>query len=171
MTSDDGPTKGPPVRPGRFALEPVDDDFFDTASFRISETFEIPLPASQVWSELTGDRPLEWCRVLQRVTWTSPRPFGVGTTRTARALGIVIHERFFRWDEGRRQSFYGVAANLPAFRSLAEDYALEVTSQTSCRFTWVIAIEPRLPAWLANPANKALMGSLFRDTRKHYGLD
>jgi hypothetical protein len=153
-----------------FPTRPVDETFFDTAPFRASATFDIPRPAAQVWADLTDESPLSWCRILRSIAWTSPRPFGVGTTRTARSIGGVIHERFFRWEEGRRQSFYALEVSIPLFRRLAEDYLVEPTSETSCRFTWTIAIEPKPAARLANPANRLLLGTLFRDTRKHYGL-
>jgi hypothetical protein len=153
-----------------FDAEPVGEEFFDTAPMRLEETFEIARPAAEVWAELTEDNPLSWCRILQRIEWTSPRPFGVGTTRTARALrgALVINEEFFRWEEGRRKSFYVLEGSMPMFESLAEDYLVESTSDTSCAFTWTIAVKPKAAARPLTPGNKALLGSLFRDTRRHY---
>jgi hypothetical protein len=155
-----------------FPTQPVEDGFLDVAPFRLAETFEIPRPAAEVWEDLTVDDPLKWCRLLREISWTSPRPFGVGTTRTARTVGnlSVINERFFRWEEGRRQSFYAVEANTPVLRRWAEDYLVEPTSQTACRFTWTIAIEPQPLARPANPVNRLMLSTLFRDTRRHYGL-
>jgi hypothetical protein len=95
----------------------------------------------------------------------------VGTTRTARALGglNVINERFFRWEEGRRQSFYAVEVSVPCFHRFAEDYLLEPAGEASCRFTWTIAVEPKPAARFTAPANRMLLSSLFTDTRRHYG--
>jgi hypothetical protein len=150
----------------------VDESFFETAPVKLVGVFDIARPAAEVWAEITEDNPLSWCRILKRIDWTSPRPFGVGTTRTARALGgtMVIDEIFFRWEEGRRKSFHVVEASVPMFRSLAEDYLVEPTGDDSCRFTWTVAIEPRPGMGLLTPGNKALLGTLFRDTRRHYGL-
>ena len=67
------------------SLEPVDESYFEHAPQRFSHTWSIAQPAENVWAELVGERPLHWCRGL-RITWTSPRPFGVGTTRRANAL-------------------------------------------------------------------------------------
>jgi hypothetical protein len=59
---------------------------------------------------------------------------------------------------------------VPLFRRFAEDYLVEPTSEASCRFTWTIAIDPHPAARILNPANRLLLGTLFGDTRKHYGL-
>jgi hypothetical protein len=153
-----------------FATEPVEETFFDTAPVRLVEAFDIPRPGAQVWADLTADSPLAWCRIVRSISWTSPRPFGVGTTRTVHSVGGPMNERFFRWEEGRRKSFFVVQASAPLFRRFAEDYLVEPTSETSCRFTWTIALEPRPAARIANPGNRLLLGTLLRDTRKHYGL-
>jgi hypothetical protein len=153
-----------------FATQPVEEGFFDTAPVRLGAAFEIPRPATQVWADLTADDPLAWCRILQGITWTSPRPFGVGSTRTARSLAgtSILMERFFRWEEGRRKSFYVIETTVPLFRRFAEDYLVEPTSESSCRFAWTIAFEPRPAARIANPVYRLLLGTLFHDTRKHY---
>jgi hypothetical protein len=153
-------------------LQPVDAVFLDTAPLRLTEAFNIPRTAPEIWGDLTTDNPLWWCRFLRGITWTSPRPFGVGTTRTTRTIGnaSVINERFFRWEEGRRQSFYVLESKRAFFRRLAEDYLVEPTSEKACRSTWTIAIEPRPAARPTNPLTRLLLSTLFRDTRRHYGL-
>lgn len=87
--------------------------------FRLQAEFHIPRPASKVWGDLTAEKPGGWCRILREITWTSPRPFGVGTTRTVRTVGGIdmLSERFFCWDEGRRQPFYVLKASSPLYRA------------------------------------------------------
>lgn len=153
-----------------FTGQPVDERFFDEAPQVLRATFEIAKPAEEVWAELVADDALSWCSILDGVRWTSPRPFGVGTTRTVTSLkGLnVLDERFFRWEEGRRKSFYAVRSTGPLFRRFAEDYLLEPVSEDSSRLTWTIAFEPQPLAKLATPINRRLLSSLFRDTRRHY---
>ncbi len=155
-----------------FSCQPVDESFFDAAPMRLRAKFEVPLPAARVWEELTSDDALHWCRILQDVTWTSPRPFGVGTTREVKALWGAnrLREHYFRWEEGHRHSFYVVESSAPLFRSLAEDYLVEPISETSCRFSWTIAVEPKPAARPGGPVNRALLKTLFTDTARHYGL-
>lgn len=154
-----------------FRCLPADEAFLDRAPLRLEERFEIARPAERVWADLTGEAPLSWCRILQSVEWTSPRPFDVGTTRTVRALwgANVLQEEYFRWEDGRRHSFFVVETTAPLFRRLAEDYLVEPTSESSCAFTWTIAVEQTPLGRLATPVNKRILESLFRDTRLHYG--
>ena len=152
-----------------FSTRPLDETFFDSAPLVLRETFAIARPAADVWGELTAERPLGWCRIVDDATWTSPRPFGVGSTRTVTVLrganAFKVH--FFRWEEGRRKSFYALECGAPLFRRFAEDYLVEPVSDTSSRFTWTIALDPRLGA-LTNPVNKLVLGTLLRDTRRHF---
>ena len=154
-----------------FACSPVEVGFFESAPVRLSDSLEVRLPAAQVWAELAGDDPLFWCRALKDVRWTSPRPFGVGTTRTVRTRGSlsVFYEHFFRWEEGRQMSFYVLQSRLPGFRRFAEDYLVEPVSEDACRFTWTIAFEPQPAARLMTARNRVLLATVFRDTRRHYG--
>lgn len=155
-----------------FSCDPVDEGFFATAPVRMAAHFEVPRPAAEVWGELTGERPLHWCRILQEVSWTSPRPFGVGTTREVKALWgtSLLREHYFRWEEGRQHSFYVVEMNAPLARRFAEDYLVEPTGESSCRFSWTIAFEPTPVGIPGVPVNKRLLRTLYTDTRDHYGL-
>jgi hypothetical protein len=152
-----------------FKLEPLDASTFETAPTTFRDTFEIARPASEVWQELVADGSLGWCRALAGARWTSPRPFGVGTTRTMRVAGaLVINEQYFRWEEGRRKSFYVVDANLPLFKSFGEDYLVEETGPGACRFVWTMAGRSTPIAAPGAPLLGGLVRSMFSDTRKHF---
>lgn len=151
------------------AVEPADESFLETAPTRFEETFVIARSAQQVWEELTNDKPLDWCRLLD-ITWTSPRPFGIGTTRQAKVAkgAITVQEHFFIWEDGRRYAFYVTSANLPLFKRVAEDYVVEPTGTDSCTFTWTVAAEPTTLGKPGAPLNAAIFKSIFSDTRKHF---
>lgn len=149
-------------------LEPVDERFFDTAPTRFVRTWSIARPAAEVWAELAGERPLHWCRGLT-ITWTSAPPRAVGSTRQASVLGALkLQEHFFLWEEGRRYAFYGSSANVPLFRSLAEDYLVEPDGPGRCTFTWRIAAAPTALGKPGGPLNKMLFTSFFNDTSRHF---
>jgi hypothetical protein len=148
-------------------LEPFDVDFFDSAPQRHSYVLDLPVSPERVWRGLAASNPLWWCRLLSSVEYTSPRPFGVGTTRTAAVLGVLrMREVFIRWEEGRRQSFRVDRANLPVFRRFGEDHLVE-RSDGGSRLIWTFAYEPGLK--VGGLVQKLVFDSLVADTRRHFG--
>jgi len=154
-----------------FKLETCTATTFETAPTIFPDAMEIARPAAEVWRELVADGSLGWCRALAGAVWTSPRPYGVGTTRTMRVAGaLIIHETYFRWEEGRRKSFYVVEANLPLFKYFGEDYLVEENGPGACRFTWTMAGHSSALGAPGAPILSGLVKSMFSDTRKHFGL-
>lgn len=153
-------------------LAECDASFFETAPALSTAVMELPVPVETVWAELAGDRPLAWCRMLSGGRYTSAPPHGVGATRRMTVARLLsLRERFIRWDEGHRQSFFATEASLPVFRRFGEDYVLEATPE-GCRFTWTLAAEaPRMLRW-ATPAYGVLlrvsMAWLKRDTIRRF---
>jgi hypothetical protein len=146
--------------------EPIDLSFFDSAPALFVDEWDIDVPADQFWPDLV-DNPLHWCRGL-KIRWTSPRPFGVGTTRHVAVFGALqADEHFFLWEEGVRFAFHFTHANLPIYRSLGEYYEVKPTGPGSCRFTWKIAAQPTLFGRAGSPITSALCSSFFRDTTKY----
>jgi len=156
-----------------YPLEPADDDFLTSAPhvFRFQKKFAAP--ADQVWASLVSEKSLTaWTNKLGTLTWTSPRPFGVGTTREVSPLpGATVRERYYRWDEGRSHAFYVYEATVPVFRRFAEDYIVEPDGDQTL-FTWVLALEPKpgvaLPFKAFAPLMKAGMGLIPRDAQKYF---
>ena len=64
-----------------FDLEPVGVDFFDTAPHIFTYSIDLTAQPDDVWAGLTADEPLSWCRLLTKVHYTSPRPYGVMSSR------------------------------------------------------------------------------------------
>ena len=148
----------------RFACAPVGHEFFDTAPWRFRASAEVPVSAAAAFA-IFEDAPSwpKFFRGLRGVEWTSPKPFGVGTTRTV-SLGMAnVFEHFFRWEQGSRFSFYLLATQspLPLFHSLAEDYLLEPLAENRCRFTYTVGIEPALPLRLTGPLGRASLRKMF----------
>jgi hypothetical protein len=155
-----------------FSCTPVGESFFEEAPMRLRAGFEIVRPAAVVWDELCADDALHWCRILGDVRWTSPRPFGVGTTREVKALmgTTVLREHYFLWEEGRRHCFHVAETTSPLFKALAEDYTVEPRGEDACRFTWTVAVELTAIGRPGAPINRAILKTLFTDTARHYGL-
>jgi hypothetical protein len=156
------------------SLEPADAESFDDAPhvFRYEKHFAAS--PELVWESLASDVSLQaWGSTVSSLTWLSARPFGVGTEReVVLAPGLIkVHERYFRWDEGRGYSFYAFEANAPLFRKFAEDYVLTPDGDGT-RFSWTVAIEPRdaltLPFKALAPVLKVAFGRLASDGEKYF---
>ncbi|WP_433193665.1 SRPBCC family protein [Nocardia sp. CA-107356] len=143
----------------RFRLAASDDTFLATAARRYIHIVDIPRVPDDVWDMLTAEDALvSWSGVITTARWTSPRPFGVGTTRVVTLGGIIrLEERFYRWDVGSRMTFTVDAASIPGLKRFAEDLTLRPIP-TGTRLTWTFALEgnsllrPMLAA--ASPVNR-----------------
>lgn len=128
-------------------LEPADASVFDSATHLFRFPIKLPVPPTRVWESLASDRSLAaWPLgrgLYLDLHWTSPRPFGTGTTRqvTLPLRLCTLRESFFRWDEGKGYSFYAEAVNRPGLRRFAEDYVLQTTAAGTL-LTWTVALEP-----------------------------
>ncbi len=62
-----------------FPLQPADADFFSSAPHVFSYQKHYDAPPERVWDSLQSDESLAaWGKTVNSLTWTSPRPFGVG---------------------------------------------------------------------------------------------
>jgi hypothetical protein len=73
---------------------------------------------------------------------------------------LTVDERFFRWEQDRRFSFYLTSQSMPIVHALAEDYLLEDLDGAAMRLTYSVAMKPRIAA--ANPVARAYFASMFR---------
>lgn len=160
-----------------FAVQSADERVFTSAPYVFRYERTLAASPEAVWESLASNESLSaWSSTVSSLTWTSPRPFGVGTTReVVLAPGLArVRERFFRWDEGRGYSFAAVEANLPVFKTFAEDYVVEPhgADGASTRFTWTVAIEPKsafaLPFKALAPVLKLAFGRMAADGERHF---
>ena len=113
-----------------------------------------------------------WAMPIQKVEWTSPRPYGVGTTRSVHMMGGLIgHERFIAWEPGRRMAFTFIGASKDATEKFLEDYRVEDLGNGTCRVQWYMAMEPkgfsRHLMFLTRPLMRFAVRSMFRKFRQY----
>jgi hypothetical protein len=155
-----------------FPLESADAALIGSAPHVLRFEKHFAASVEQVWESLQSDESLSaWGPSVSTLTWTSPRPFGIGTTREV-GLGVAkVHERFFRWDEGKGYSFYVYECNAPLFRRFVEDYAI-APDGSGTRFTWTVAFEPKpalaLPFKPLAPLVKMGFGRLASDAQRYF---
>ena len=151
----------------RFPCRPVDTTFFDAAPMRFKHAVEVAARPADVFAILEdGDSWPKWFQAIHKVVWTSNKPYGVGTTRTVWLTLATIDEHFFRWDPGRRFSFYLTGQSMPLVHALAEDYQLEERAPGATRFTYNVAIEPRLALRIGCPIARTRLDSVFKNACK-----
>lgn len=115
------------------AHEAVSDAYLEPA-LRKPVIRRYPFPASAVWAALLDAKAWSEWLPITRVTWTSPEPFGVGTTRTVETDKEIIKETFFAWEEGRRMAFRFEQSTLPVSAGV-EDYSV-VEVEGGCELHW-----------------------------------
>lgn len=133
-----------------FPCERVDASFTDTAPFRFSNSVELAITPEQLFEVLADAEAWpRWASVITKVTWTSPEPRGVGTTRTVHMRGGIIgDEEFLVWEPFARMAFRFNECSTRAVAAFAEDYRVEAIAG-GCRLTWTMAQKPAGPAKLA----------------------
>lgn len=114
----------------------------------------------------------EWALPIQKVDWTSPPPYGIGTTRSVYMMGdLVGHEVFVEWERGKRMAFTFVGSNKDATRSFIEDYRVTDLGNGTCRVEWYMAMEPngfsRHMMFLTRPLMRLANKLMFRKFRKY----
>lgn len=143
----------------RHTLAVADDDFLAGTAHRYTHVVELPHSPERVWELLCADDALvSWSPLITGIEWTSPRPFGIGSTRIVTLGGFVrLAERFYRWDTGSRMTFTVDSASIPGLNRFAEDLVL-YPSATGTSLVWTFALEgnsllqPLLGA--ASPVNR-----------------
>ena len=82
-------------------------DFVESAPYRFVSTVDLAITPEQLFEVLADETswPL-WASVITNVTWTSPEPRGVGTTRTVEMRGgITGREEYLVWQPCTRMAF------------------------------------------------------------------
>ncbi|OBK10703.1 SRPBCC family protein [Mycobacterium sp. 1245852.3] len=130
-----------------FPCERVDLNFIDSAPFVFSNSVDLAITPEQLFEVLSdaGSWP-RWAKVITKVTWTSPEPRGVGTTRVVEMRGgIVGNEEFLAWEPFTHMAFRFNECSTRSVAAFAEDYRVQVIPG-GCRLTWTMAQKPAGPA-------------------------
>ena len=143
----------------RYECRKIDLDFFNDADILIES--EITLACSPeslfrcfedagAWSD--------WVSVIERVEWTSPRPFKKGTTRNVEMPGgMIAYEEFLAWEAPRHMAFRFNQFSEKVLKAFGEDYKVTDLGNNRCRLVWTVAIEQGGVAGLMAPFFKPLL--------------
>ncbi|RBW42628.1 SRPBCC family protein [Psychromonas sp. B3M02] len=124
-----------------YPYEAVSIDFFDTAPVKFINKVEINCSPESIFNVFEdGSAWPKWYSEIKEVNWTSPTPFGVGTTRTILFNTTTINEKFICWEPAKRCSFYFESASAPLAAAFAEDYQLIDNGNGTTTFIYTVAL-------------------------------
>jgi uncharacterized protein YndB with AHSA1/START domain len=150
----------------RFPLRSEDISFVDRAPVVVRAEVSVPASPAEVWPAF-ADAPawMAWFSGMQDARYTSPAPYGVGSTRSVRVMGLEADETILAFDPGKCFAFRVDATNAPLLRALVEVVTLEPDGANT-RVVYRQALEPK--PWL-RPLLPLLRRQMERGLRR--GLD
>jgi carbon monoxide dehydrogenase subunit G len=154
-----------------YPCERVELSFLDDAAHRFRNSVELAVTPEQVFEVLAdADAWPKWASVITKVTWTTPEPRGVGTTRTVdMRAGIVGNEEFLVWEPFTRLAFRFNDCSTRTVAAFAENYDI-VATPGGCRLTWTVALKTAGPGqWsvtLVRPLINATFQRFLRNLRR-----
>lgn len=141
----------------------VELDFLTSAPMQFSNFVELAVTPQELWQVLErADTWPRWAGVIKKVTYTSPAPHGVGTTRTVQMLGgLRGDEKFLAWEPGAHMAFRFEAASLKELTAFLEDYRI-VATPTGCRLTWALSMELSGASRHFTPLSRPITNLMFK---------
>ena len=170
-TGRPGCSRGSNTSVRRYICEKVDDTWIDSAPVRLVNAVDIAAEPAQIWTALEdADAWPRWATVITDVEWTSPQPFGVGTTRTVTMRGgMVGDEEFISWEPYRRMGFRFNEASMDGVRAFAERYTLDARPDGHTRVEWVMAMAPKGVSKAIVPITRVPMQMAFGRMLRRFG--
>lgn len=120
----------------------VDMGYFNTAKNSYKAVVEIDATPEQVFECFEDAEAWStWAPPITGVEWTSPKPFGLGTTRTVSMIaGLVGDEVFIAWDYPKRMAFCFTHSSQSLVESFGEDYQVTVLPNGKTEVIWTMAM-------------------------------
>ena len=149
-----------------YRLRSEDVSFVERAPVVVRAETSVPAGPQAVWPALADAAAWpSWFSGMKDAHYTSPEPYGAGSTRRVRVMSLVADETILAFDVGKRFAFRVDSTNLPLLAALVEVVTLEAAGSTT-RVVYRQALEPRPWLRLLMPL---LRGQMERGLRR--GLD
>jgi hypothetical protein len=154
-------------------------DFIDSAPFRFVSTVDLNITPEQLFEVLDDAESWpHWATAITKVTWTSPQPHGIGTTRTVDMRGGIVGDvgalpsqtggppacggELLAWEPHSHMAFRFNEASTGSIAAFAEDYRI-VPTASGCHLTWVMAMKPKgVAARLGMTLGRPVMARTFQ---------
>jgi hypothetical protein len=126
------------------ACAPSSLSLFEDAKVLLVFSVEIPVSPDRLFEVFEDPESWpRWAQGIGEVVWTSPRPFGVGTTRTVIFWGgMEVYEDFVVWEPGQEMGFVFYGTTQEVWTRFGEHYQVVDHGDGSCALTWTVAYDP-----------------------------
>jgi uncharacterized protein YndB with AHSA1/START domain len=122
--------------------------FVDRAPVVARAETTVPAAPAAIWPAFADARAwVEWFTGVKDAHYTSPPPYGLGSTRFVHVLGLKVDETILAFDPAERFAFRVDAGNLPVLEALVEVVTLEPVG-AGTRVVYRQAFEPK---WWLRP--------------------
>ncbi|HET6734353.1 SRPBCC family protein [Mycobacterium sp.] len=149
--------------PDLYPCERVGLELINTARFRSTNSVDLAITPAQLWQVLEEAESWPLWSPLTRMTWTSPAPFRLGSTRAIEMRnGGAALEEVIAWQPHSHMAFRMNKSSFARERASVEEHRIEPTPQ-GCRLTWTLAHDPQNPPLLARIIAKRVMTSKYRE--------
>jgi hypothetical protein len=147
-----------------YQLDDIDMNFFQTARFCFVAHVELNCTPAQLFDIFEDALAWTvWATPIQSVEWTSPRPFGIGTTRTVTMAGTMqALEEFIAWERGARMAFKFTHSNKNSISAFGEDYVVTDLGNGRCQLDWTMAMQPKGASKVILIIIKPIMGRMVQ---------
>ena len=129
-----------------YRLRSEDVSFVERAPVVVRAEASVPASPEAVWPAFADASAWpSWFTGMQDAHYTSPAPYGVGSTRRVRVMSVEADETILAFDVGKCFAFRVDSANLPLASALVEIITLEAVGGAT-RVVYRQALEPK--AWM-----------------------
>ena len=154
-----------------YTMDDIDLDFIRNSKFSFAATVDLDCTPDQLFDVF--EDPVSWtvwAGAIQKVEWTSPKPFGIGTTRTVSMMGGMDgYEEFIAWERGKHMAFKFTKSNKNTATAFGEDYIVTDLGNGRCQLTWTMAMTPRGAGAFFMPMFKPVMGWFVQKMANNLG--
>ena len=132
----------------RYETDKVDMSYFQTAPYLFRSEVTIRCTPQQLFASFEDEHSWSaWAMPITKVEWTSPKPFGIGTTRSVSMLGGLIgYEEFLAWEPNTHMAFrFNQVNKNNAIASFGENYDVTDLGNGLVKLVWTVGMAPAGP--------------------------
>jgi hypothetical protein len=145
-----------------FDVEEAGLEFCEKSPYRIENEAVLAAPPERAFDIIVNGREQgRWFADFVACRWTSPEPYGLGSTREIELKLLTVKEKFIAWERGKRLSFTFTGMTLPVVKRMVEDLRLSPIGPNKTRLVWTAHYEPRAFMRPFHGIARGVFGKLF----------